>query len=221
MWTPTKLRRLPFIRKKLAVSECPIRPSQLDLLEEQFLYLHIYKLITSQNKRKTVKREKTVSSVISLCRLLNNNHFMNVDIWKISEQITKDLDDLIDGLENTSDFPKLKYESRTHLVALIEGLFGRQRGMYEKKRALGSYLLAYVKIREDKNDHGKPLKYMELTKGTYAKHLKIYKHNKYKIAAERNQYIEFIDMNLPSYIRRERSLNKSASFYEDKAHKTP
>ncbi len=132
---PDQIGRLPFIRKKLAVSECPIRPSQLDLLEEQFLCLHIYKLITSQNKRKTVKREKTVSSVISLCRLLNNNHFMNVDIWKISEQITKDLDDLIDGLENTSDFPKLKYESRTHLVALIEGLFGRQRGMYEKKRA--------------------------------------------------------------------------------------
>ena len=50
---------------------------------------------------------------------------------------------------------------------------------------------------------------------------KIYKNNKYKIAAERNQYIEFIDMNLPSYIKRERSLNKSASFYEDKAHKTP
>ena len=114
---------------------------------------------------------------------------MNVDSWKISEQITKDLDDLIDGLENTSDFPKLKYESRTHLVALIEGLFGRQRGMYEKKRALGSYLLAYVKIREDKNDHGKPLKYMELTKGTYAKHLKIYIHNKYKINTELNQYI--------------------------------
>ncbi len=68
----------------------------------------------------------------------------------------------------------------------------------KKNVLLGSYLLAYVKIREDKNDHGKPLKYMELTKGTYAKHLKIYKHNKYKIDAERNQYIEFIEMNLPS-----------------------
>ena len=222
MFSLTKIDLLLSKRKELFKSECPINLPALRLLEEPFLYLHIYKQITSQNRRESAKRENLATSVSYLHRLLNNNHFVNVDSWETVAQITKDIDNLVDRLENTSDFPMLKYKPRTHLVALIEGFFvPPQRSTYEKKRALGSYLLAYIKIREDKNINNWPPKFMKFTKETYTKHLKIFKRNRNKIEAERNQFIEFVKINLKDYIRREKILNHEAFFYEHEAPESP
>ena len=221
MLTPDKIDLILSKRNELVESKCPIVPPQLRLLEEPFLYLHIYKQITSQNRRESAKRENLATSVRYLHRLLNNNHFVNVDSWETVAEITKDIDNLVDRLENTSDFPKLKYKPRTHLVALVEGFFGPRRSMAEKKRALGTYLLAYIKIREDKNINNWPPKFMKFTKETYTKHLKIFKHNRNKIEDERNQFIEFVKINLKDYIRREKILNNKAFFYEHEAPESP
>ena len=229
MYTTRKISRLPEIRDQLKASKCPINDSDRYILEEQFLYLHIYMQITSKNKHKTNKTIKIIERINNLRNLLNDNHVVNVDNWNNTRQITKDFNRLVFELENSKHFSRLVYDSKTHLVALIERLVEpgpkSKKPKYtmtmEQKRALGTYLLNYIRIREDKNNYNKSLKLMKLAKETYAKHLKIYKKNKNKIAKERELFLGFVDQNLGAYIEREKIRNKTAFFYEREGDKRP
>jgi len=229
MYTPYKISRLAKIRDQLKASECPINDSDRYILEEQFLYLHIYMQITSKNKHKTNKTIKIIERINNLRNLLNDNHVVNVDNWNNTRQITEDFNRLVFELENSRHFSMLVYKPKTHLVALIESLVEpgpksakpKYTMTMEQKRALGTYLLDYIRIREDKNNYNKSLKLMKLAKETYAKHLKIYKKNKNKIAKERELFFGFVDQNLGAYIEREKIRNKTAFFYEREGDKRP
>ena len=229
MYTPYKISRLAKIRDQLKASECPINDSDRYILEEQFLYLHIYMQITSKNKHKTNKTIKIIERINNLRNLLNDNHVVNVDNWNNTRQITEDFNRLVIKLKNSRDFSRLAYDSKTHLVALIERLVEpgpkSKKPKYtmtmEQKRALGTYLLNYIRIRKDKNNHNKSLKLMKLAKETYAIHLERYENDKDKIARERELFLGFVDQNLGAYIEREKIRNKTAFFYEREGDKRP
>jgi len=229
MYTPYKISRLAKIRDQLKASECPINDSDRYILEEQFLYLHIYKQITSKNKHKTNKTIKIIERINNLRNLLNDNHVVNVDNWNNTRQITEDFNRLVFELENSRHFSMLVYKPKTHLVALIESLVEpgpksakpKYTMTMEQKRALGTYLLDYIRIREDKNNYNKSLKLMKLAKETYAIHLERYENDKDKIARERELFLGFVDQNLGAYIEREKIRNKTAFFYEREGDKRP